>query len=219
MPKEIENIIRELNYQATLYGIAREHKLSITQMGSLDTTTTNLIIGVIHPNEFENALKKNLGLPEEIITELVNEITEKIFKKIREKLMALHNTQPKKLETLTQIKDIQVPKKETLPIPDLPAVSSAHPPATLGVAMRAGLPQAGKLELTTIKSEPARVSEEIHPILNQKLSSSFQAPIIKREYGLNNTPEKVGEETPSPQAPKATSYPPKADPYRLNPPD
>ncbi len=55
----------------------------------------------------------------------------------------------------------------------------------------------GKLELTG----------ETHPMLAEKLSSSVQIPTVKTNHSLNNITKTI----------PPSSYPPKADPYRLPP--
>ena len=55
------------------------------------------------------------------------------------------------------------------------------------------------LELNAPPKQPA-------PILDQKLAGSFQTPAVKTEHKLDNISK-----------PARISYPPKADPYRINP--
>jgi hypothetical protein len=89
-------------------------------------------------------------------------------------------------------------KKETLPIPDLPAVPSAQQM------------QAGKLELSTpAKATPQEGNNTIHPMLSQKMSGSFQMPIVKTEHTLENI-TKTNTPVPVDLKPKI----PKVDPYR-----
>src|SRR3989344_525792 len=82
-----KKIISESGYHRTLYAIATEHKLNIAKMGELERNTTKMIIGDIHPGEFEEVIKNSLGLPDEETATLVSDINERILKKIREKLV------------------------------------------------------------------------------------------------------------------------------------
>lgn len=95
LPENIQDVVEKSEYQTILYGIAQSHKLSITQMGILDAVTTDLMVGTIHPDEFKNALLKSLNLSEEETTALVNEINEKVFKKIRSQMMDIPNLNTK----------------------------------------------------------------------------------------------------------------------------
>jgi hypothetical protein len=199
LPKEIGDIVRDSNYQSTLYAIAQKHGLSITQMGTLDTVTTDLMKGTIHPTEFKKSLLKKLNLKEEEVSMLVNEINEKVFKNIRGKLMELSGGEH------TSDEDMEVLKSHGIEIiSDLPAVPNTQ------------LPQMGKPETSVQKLD---VAKDIHPLLSQKMSSSVQAPTVKSNYGINNAPLSTGEVKPPAGAvpPKPTAYPKNADPYRVVP--
>jgi hypothetical protein len=200
LPKNIGDILRDSDFQTTLYGIAQEHKLSVTEMDVLDTVTTDLITGAIHPNEFKKSLLNKLDLPEGEVSTLVDEINEKIFKKIRQKMMGLNLPAPEEL--LTPEADMEVLKSHGIEIlqEGLPAVPEAQ------------LLQAGKLELTPAKPD-------VHPILAQKMSAPVQTPTVKSNYGINNVPISTGEIKPPvpPQTPKTSTYKPGTDPYRIHP--
>jgi hypothetical protein len=86
-PAEMEKIINESNYRATVYSIARAYGLNVSQMGALEKAVTNLITGTIHPDKFADSLEDDLELPSEKMTALINDINERIFKKIREKII------------------------------------------------------------------------------------------------------------------------------------
>ncbi len=199
LPKEIENIIKELNYQETLYNIAKEYNLTVLQMGSLETAVINLIIGAIHPEKFENYLEKNLELPLETVRKIANDVNEKIFLKIRESL-----------------------KRMNMPASEIPAVEKTTEKIQnnetqvlnsvgIGIILE-------KLELGTAE-KPAENREDIlkkiekpeetHPLLTQKLSNSFQTPMIKTEHTLQNLSSNDKENLTT-----ITSNKPKIDPYR-----
>jgi len=182
LPKDVENIVQESNYQATLYEIGQEYKFNVEEMGVLDKVVAELITGAIHPDAFEDSLQGNLKLPIDKTRELANAINERILRGIREKTKELNKPKVVKI-TLDRAKPIEPPrvitlkdivgeKKEVLLVPDLPAVPSAQ------------LMQVGKLELETA-----------HPILAQKLSSSFQIPKVETNHSLSNlsktTPLKI----------------------------
>lgn len=204
LPENIQEVVEKSNYQNTLYEIARARKLSITQMGILDTVTTDLMVGAIHSDQYRGVLLKKLGLSESDTTSLVNEINEKVFKTIRGGMMKMSEVKTQKTEAVPMPKpdirplesDLDTLKAHGIEIvPDLPAVHEAQ------------LPQAGKLEI-----------EAPHPILAQKMSTVVQTPTIKNQYELKSSPEKTTEvKNTAPVAPKTTSYPKGADPYRAIP--
>lgn len=190
LPLETRNIITQSNYRAILYNIAKEYNLNVEQTGILETFTTNLVTGAIRPDEFENSLKKNIGLPLETVGKLANDINEGIFKKIREELVK--GTERKKSLLDSEKIDTSILNQAGIEI--VPARK-----AYTGKESKETLPVPEKLELTTI--------------LAQKLSGPSRIPITKTEYSLNNITKTTS--IPVPQAPKA--YPKNADPYRLIP--
>ena len=201
LPEGVLKIIEDSNYQNTLYEIAQDHKLSVTEMGSLDKVTTNLITGAIHPDEFKNALQKSLYLPKEETGKLVDEINERVFRKIRQKLVGLDGSnftegpkpfaEAEKVKAKLQEEDLTVLKTHGIDI----------------------IPE--KLEIEEGK-KPA-----VHPILAQKLSGPMQIPTIKSEHSASVAPATTPApaETPAlaptpPAKKEPVSYTKNADPYR-----
>ena|SRR3989344_971320 len=103
LPDEIRNIIDTSNYQTTLYVIARNNGLSVTQMGALEIIVVDLMTGVIHSDKFEEAVKNSLKLPDEKIRAIVDSVNEKILKGIRTKMVELSSRKEKEEKSDTQI--------------------------------------------------------------------------------------------------------------------
>ncbi|MES3031967.1 MAG: hypothetical protein V4699_01860 [Patescibacteria group bacterium] len=163
LPAETQKIITELNYQATLYSIAKEHNLNVEQIGILERDVTDLVVGAIHPDELENAIEKDIQLPLEKTKKLVDDINEKIFKKIREEL--IKNTERRKVftkDTSTQTTN-QTPEPQPKNNPTTPNKTS-----------------------TEIVPEKLELIGEVHPLIAQKLSGSVQIPSTKTEHTLGN---------------------------------
>jgi hypothetical protein len=203
LPESIKNIISESNYQTTLYDIAKSHGLNVIQMGTLEIIFIDLVTGVIHADKFEEALKNKLQLPNEKVHTLAENINEKILKEIRIKMVGLPDTEEEnkentKILSSAGIEILDEKEKETLPIPDLPAVPSAQ------------LMQAGKLELSSsprLVEEGAGggdLKEQLHPILAQKLSGFTQEGVVETHHSLDNLTKSTEQST-------AVS---KVDPYR-----
>lgn len=149
LPQDIENIVEKSNYQTTLYAVAKEHNLTVIQMEALEKAVANLITGTIPPDEFENYLQKNLDLPREVVGEIVNEINEKIFKKIREELVK--NTERQKI--IAKDEEDAADDIKILNAAGIEIVPSHNPLETpkVGVENGSKLPALEKLELTTPK--------------------------------------------------------------------
>ena len=207
LPKEIQNIIKESNYQAMLYAIAKENNLNVEQMGSLEKTVTDLMVGTIHPEEFEDALESNLKLPLEKIRKLVNDVNEKIFLKIRESLKLVNK--PKSGEPLIE-EGVENQNKEAtiLTKAGIKMVEPALPTRTMDI--RTEKPQESREEMLKKIEKPElaaefKPTEKINPILSQKLLSSIKIPAVKTDHSLPNLQSSLQSDP---------SLKNKADPYR-----
>ncbi|MDE2030672.1 MAG: hypothetical protein KGI58_00195 [Patescibacteria group bacterium] len=135
LPKEVQEAITESDYQSTLYSIGSKYKLSVSQMGDLEEVTNGVLLGIIHPDKYEDEIKSKLSLPADKTTELVNEINENILKNIREILKSHWGKQEENLsntddevplppyaksdivkESSTPV-SITTPIKESIPVP------------------------------------------------------------------------------------------------------
>ena len=196
LPGNIQEVVEKSNYQSLLYEISTAHKLSVTQMGTLDTITTDLIIGSIRPDEFKKAVIKKIGLPENEAITLVDEINEKVFKKIRGQLMALTDAGVRSQGPSTSNgTGIQTPKE------DLNTLKSHG----IEITDKQTTPQVEKLEIPAPKTE-------VHPLLAQKMSAPVQSTSVKTEYTATNS-----KPITTPTAQKPASYAPGTDPYRVIP--
>jgi hypothetical protein len=63
-------------------------------MGTLEQAVTDLFIGAIDPDDFENLLKNTIKLPEEEMEGLIGDVNEKIFREIRGKMVASSTEKP-----------------------------------------------------------------------------------------------------------------------------
>ena len=181
LPEETRNAINAVDYKTVILEMRKTKGYTFEQLGDLETETELLLCGLISPKNYSKELENRMHLSKTDVNELVKEMNDRVFAKIKENLV-------KELEGKTKEKnDTQILHSAGIEIiPDLPAVPSAQ------------LMQAGKLELTTPP-----------PILTQKLSGSFQVPIVKTEHSLENI-TKIN--IPTPQNTKINK--PSIDPYR-----
>ncbi|MBP6883802.1 MAG: hypothetical protein KBC06_01025 [Candidatus Pacebacteria bacterium] len=204
LPQEIQQAIIDSNYHAVLYQIAQNEKLTVEQMGILEKLTTDIMLGVTHPEKFEESLKQNLGLSNEKVVLLVDEINNKILKSIRMKAMSASKTSK---QSDTYNNDEQIDHMETKVLDDagITILSGDNKQPSSSI-----LPNLVTPEISAPKQTPVPVpvtpTPQSAPILAQKLANSFNIPTTKTEHKLENI---------SKSAPK--TYPPKADPYRLAP--
>jgi len=179
--------ITKSNYQEVLYAISQENKLNVDQAGILETTTMDMILGIAPSNKFEDTLKSNLKIDAEKASKIVNEVTDKILRKIRENMMTPQSEKPVAPPPAEQEQKHEQEQQQEQ--------AKTNPPAE-PILVVPNAPMPPKI---------------IHPILEQKLAGSFQMPKTETEYSLNNLSQNSQTKSAEPTPPDST---PKIDPYR-----
>jgi hypothetical protein len=190
LPESIQEVILSSNYEETLLEIGKQYNLKVDQLGILERETTLVMMGLTPTKDFETELTRELNVDKIKGSQIVKDINEKVFLKIRD-LLKLMNTlagEEPSLEKSEEEKEHDIMKsagieilngnaKETLPIPE-------------------------KLELNSSKTES-------HPILAQKLSGFTQEGVVETHHSLDNI-TKTNTPSPADVKPKI----PSTDPYR-----
>jgi len=169
LPEETRNAINAVDFKAVILEMRKTKGYTFEQLGDLETETELLLCGLVSPENYSKELENRMHLSKIEVNELIKEMNDHVFAKIKENLVK---------ENEGKIKEKN----------DTQILNSA------GIEI---IPE--KLELTT----PT-------PILAQKLSGSFQVPIVKTEHSLENI-TKINIPTP-PDIKKANK--PTIDPYR-----
>lgn len=195
LPAETKESILDINYHGKLYAISQKYNLTVEQMGEFEGVTTDLIVGTIKSDRFEEEIQRNVGTNPETTRNLVGEVNEKILRPLR---LVMEGVKEEKVPNKYEIKPqppigIKIVKPD-LSTPELPA---------------------GKLKNEIVGIINTRPPEKkLPPILGQKLGEDFKAPTVKTEYSINRAP-KPAENSASDA--NAKNYPPKRDPYRVYP--
>ncbi len=211
---ETVNAISAVDWKTAILGMRNKHGYTFEQLSDLELETELALCGLVSPEDYPKELQKRMKISGSAVNELVKEMNNSVFKKIREEL--IKNIERKKV--LVKNKESDEIKKEIFTSPRINIIPDAP------ITPQIQIIQPEKLELTskekpienTVKKietpEPiqpldlSKKSETAHSIVMQKLSGSLQIPIAKTEHSLEN----LTKATPS-------SYPSKADPYRLSP--
>jgi hypothetical protein len=157
---EIKKVIMDIGYHTTLYNIAVANKLDIPKMGILEEITTSVIVGDLHPDQYEYTLRDKLGLSLETTQKLADEINKKILKIIREKMEIYYGKSSTKIDSRADTSGIKIIKPD-LSLPEL---------------------EAGE----TTSKESSKI--KIKTILDQKLTGEVKNQNIKTDYTLKNLP-------------------------------
>jgi hypothetical protein len=198
LPAETRQAIDAVDWKNAVLGMRKSKGYTFEQLGDLETETELLLCGLLNPEDYPKELESRLGITKVKVNELVEEMNQLVFIKIREELIKI-----------TEQKQNSVSSEKSLNFSTEPAKNSSSNKINQNeksVLDSAGIkiidPDLNKLEI----SAPKKPELKSNPILDQKLSNSFQIPTVKTEHTIEN----ISKPAPS-------SYPPKADPYRLPP--
>lgn len=201
LPEDTVNAIAMVDWKAAILKMREKYGYSFEQLGDLELETELVLCGLLSPADYPKEVENRLKISSSRARELVNEINDLVFKKIREELIksterkkTFINKEKEEQEELT--KDLHILKEAGIEI--------------AGEGNK--LPVAEKLEISgkvlDIK-EPEVRSPAAHPILAQKLSGFSQSEVVKTEHTLENITK-----TNTPTQPTIKSKIPSIDPYR-----
>ncbi|MBP9711595.1 MAG: hypothetical protein KBD55_00995 [Candidatus Pacebacteria bacterium] len=200
LPVDIQDAISASNYHETLYDISLKAGLNVDQMGALETITTDTMLGIISPDKFESKIKEAFDIDDIKRKDLINSINDQILKKIRGNMMNLNP----ETSTNPPINIYQLPKNEIKKSEEF-------------ILNKAGI-KLETPEITTPKPSSESLISRMTPlpsIMEQKLSGSFQAGIVKTEHTLGNISKITNNKSKDVEnTPKTYT---KGDPYRLTP--
>ncbi len=236
LPAETLNAIAAVDWRAAIMSIREKKGYNFEQLGALELETELLLCGLVSSNDYPKEIQRRMDISRAETDEIVNEMNMLVFKKIKEEI--IKNAERKKIfrENKMEQKSLEVEK-----IP--PAPAKTIEPKDTAILNRAGIDVVKSEMIPTEKIvedrntilnkienpnragssvvEPMRgeagtpVMSNISSMLQQKIISSVQVPIIKTEHTLENIKK---ESLPVVETPEITSgYASKKDPYRLSP--
>jgi hypothetical protein len=188
LPEETRNAINAVDYKAVILEMRKTKGYTFEQLGDLETETELLLCGLVSPEDYSKEIGNRLHLVKTEVNELVKEMNDRVFSKIKENL----------------VKDLEGKEKET----DTQILNSAGieilPP------LDKGRTEEGSLDSDPLPTSPLlRGRSETPPILTQKLSGYVKNDIVTTEHSLENITRATPSTPPSTPASK-----PSIDPYR-----
>ncbi len=158
LPEDTQNAINAVNWKIVILSLREKKGYTFEQLGDLETETELLLCGLVSPENYSKELEKRMHLSKAEVNDLVREMNDRVFAKIKENLIKI--VERKK----TFAKQSSANKTEAER--DTQILSSA------GIEI---IPE--KLELTT---------PENHPILAEKMSGFVKNEVKKTEHSLEN---------------------------------
>lgn len=207
LPLETINAINAVDWRGAISKLQTKTKYNLEQLSDLELETELVLCGLVSPKDYPSELEKSMGISKAAVSELVDEMNNSVFKKIREKL--IENTERKKTFQKT---NTSMAEEKVNTVNDTHVLDSAGIKIT---ESKETLPDLERLELIGGRPAENRESllqkiekpENIHTILSQKLSTPVQAPKVKTEYSLPN----IQSSQPSQNGASPQN---KVDPYR-----
>ena len=89
LPPEAQSVFASMQWMETLKTISSRYALTEDQIATLGTETTLVLLGIVHPDEYEKTIIKELGIQADTTNKILDEIDEKVLKPIR---TLLHET-------------------------------------------------------------------------------------------------------------------------------
>lgn len=125
LPKQTLTAIDAVDWKAVIARMVGKKGYSVDQLGTLELETELLLCGLITPEAYPKELENRMGINAAQATELVNDMNENVFKKIRDNLMGKTGN-PKQAKTVTQDDGLET-REEILKRLETPEISAPHP--------------------------------------------------------------------------------------------
>jgi len=202
LPENTRMSIDAVDWKNVILGMRESKGYTFEQLGDLETETELLLCGLLPPEDYPKELASRMGIPRAQADELVQEMNNLAFSRIREELIKRTKGENAFSEQHSQNKnDAQILRSAGIEIlPDNRPINQAKPDLTRP-ELSAGVKSSGEA-----KSTPTITTSQM---LAQKFSGSFQIPSTKTEYTVPN----VSKPQNSDLVPKK----PGVDPYRETP--
>src|SRR3989338_4251664 len=95
LPLETVNAINAVDWKAVILGLREKKGYTFEQLGDLELETELVLCGLVTPEDYPRELEKRMGIGRAVADELVNEMNDLVFRKIREEL--IKNAERKKI--------------------------------------------------------------------------------------------------------------------------
>ena len=222
LPLEAVNAIEAVDWKADILGLRSKYGYTFEQLGDLEIETELVLCGLVRIEDYPKELQDRMKISSSAVNELVNEMNELVFKRIRQEL--IKNIERKKIFGSREMGDTEKEDTTILNqagieiVPDLPEAEQARAPKQEEAKAQTPMMQEEKLELgeaekpihpprsdfsrSTPQEGNKKQDDKMHPLLVRKLSGSFQNPTVKTDHTLNN----LSSTTPPNTAPKVDPY-------------
>ena len=192
--------------------VGKEHGLHVDTVGALERETLNMLLGLINPEQFVGELK-SVGIPQESIGAIVEELNAKIFIPLREKMRNQPEEavapKPKPDTSSTDWVQVTAPAAPAIATPSAAPVVQATPVPT----PIAATPEPAPYTHTTVTPEPAaQVIETLPTPVATPIISAMSVPpyVIQPASSDSDVVQKIPlQPAPAPAQPTSPTPPAK----------
>lgn len=167
LPEEIQKAVMDDGYQNRLFEIAKAQKMTYEELGTLETETTMVLLGMTRPENYRDELQIQLKKNDAEIDTIVKAINEQVFAPIRSSLERVYAAKKEPEDFLSP----------------LPASAPVAPAATAIPAARATPPQA-----PVAAPRPSVVAPIPPHMPTASISSAEKSVLEKTGVVLSDTP-------------------------------
>lgn len=97
LPPEVINILADPAFGEKIINIGKKNILNEVQLVILQQETNLVLLGLVHPDEYENELKNRLKIDEMKVNNILSDVNREILGGVREKLVGLFNVSDESL--------------------------------------------------------------------------------------------------------------------------
>jgi len=225
LSEESRQAIDSVPWKTIILSMRAEKGYSFDQLEDLEIETELLLCGLVGVDEYPRELEERMKIQRVEVDALVNEMNEKVFKRIREEFIKnRERDQTHRGEESYKKPEKQFVKSSVMPDTILERLESRE--ELLGKIENLELmpknkpiiaPATKESAINTVKVSNgktlhdnefgANINRESHPILAQKLSEPFKIPTVESDHSIANITKSTEEEK--------DNLPARVDPYRM----
>src|SRR3989338_1245460 len=87
LSEDTVNAIAVVDWRAAILGMRQKHGYNFEQLGNLELETELVLCGLLRPEDYSKELENRMQISKIAANELVSEMNDLVFKKIREELI------------------------------------------------------------------------------------------------------------------------------------
>jgi len=182
LPEETKNAISAIDWHTVILNMREKRGYSFSQLEDLGIITELLLYGLIKPENFPKEIESKLKISSEESSELINELNNLIFQKIREELVK--NSEKRKIQVTQEKKEVKIENSDekennkVLNQSGIQIVSEEKKEEKPEIQTEKREDMLKKVE----NPEPTEIKIQTPSFLEQKLGSSFKIAPTETKY-------------------------------------